>query len=218
MASDLSKLVADVTAAPLGDVIAAVGAGVAAAQAALDEGSIAATLEIYAESGDEGLAMLRDIGYRPTFYTLPETTGEMQVSLRMSSGQAQNGAATPARPAVPSRFAPALRSRIYATPVDAGFRNQFSFDAQVTAKLTFKIVPVPAPLSMEDIRVVPALPGRSLGEARLVLETLGLAAVPVDKNGTETPDAPDKTIILTTTPAASAIVPAGSTITLTLKS
>lgn len=217
MASDLSKLVADVTAAPLGDVIAAVGAGVAAAQAALDAGSLAQTLEIYSESGDAGLALLRDIGYRPTFYTLPETTGEMQVSLRLSSGQAQNGAAPVPRTLLPARLGTPMRSRIYATPVDAGFRNQFGFDAQVTAKLTFKIVPVPPPLAMEDIRVVPALAGRTLGEGRLVLETLGLAALPVDKAGAEVADAADAAVITATNPAASAIVAAASTVTLTLK-
>lgn len=216
MPSDLSKLVSDVTAAPLGDVIAAVGAGVAAAQAALDAGSLAQTLEIYSESGDAGLAMLRDIGYRPTFYTLPETTGEMQVSLRLSSGQAQNGAAPAPRPLLAGLAAP-MRSRVYATPVDAGFRNQFGFDAQVTAKLTFKIVPVPPPLAMEDIRVVPALAGRNFAEAQLVLETLGLAASPVDKDGAEITDAKPDATIIKTDPAAQAITPAGSRITLTLK-
>jgi hypothetical protein len=217
MPSDLSKLVSDVTAAPLGDVIAAVGAGVAAAQAALDAGSLAQTLEIYSETGDAGLAMLRDIGYRPTFYTLPETTGEMQVSLRLSSGQAQNGAAPPPPPGIANRFAAPLRSRVYATPVDAGFRNQFGFDAQVTAKLTFKIVPVPPPLAMEDIRVVPALAGRTLAEARLVLETLGLVATAVDQNDTIIAEPKADATIIKTDPAGQAIAPAGSTITLTLK-
>jgi hypothetical protein len=217
MPSDLSKLVSDVTAAPLGDVIAAVGAGVAAAQAALDAGSLAQTLEIYSESGDAGLAMLRDIGYRPTFYTLPETTGEMQVSLRLSSGQAQNGAAPAPRPLLGAGLAAPLRSRMYATPVDAGFRNQFGFDAQVTAKLTFKIVPVPAPLAMDDIRVVPALVDRTLGVARTVLETLGLTAVAVDKNGKEIAEPNSEAIIAKSEPAAQTITPAGSTITLTLK-
>jgi hypothetical protein len=213
MPSDLSKLVSDVTAAPLGDVIAAVGAGVAAAQAALDAGSLAQTLEIYSESGDAGLAMLRDIGYRPTFYTLPETTGEMQVSLRLSNGQAQNGAAPAPRPLLGA----AMRSRMYATPVDAGFRNQFGFDAQVTAKLTFKIVPVPAPLAMDDIRVVPTLVDRPFGIARTVLETLGLTAVAVDKNGKEIAEPDSEAVIIKSEPAAQAITPAGSTITLTLK-
>jgi hypothetical protein len=217
MPSDLSKLVSDVTAAPLGDVIAAVGAGVAAAQAALDAGSLAQTLEIYSESGDAGLAMLRDIGYRPTFYTLPETTGEMQVSLRLSSGQAQNGAAPAPRPTIANRLATPIRSRVYATPVDAGFRNQFSFDARVTAKLTFKIVPVPPPLAMEDIRVVPALVERTFGVAQTVLETLGLTAVAVDKDGKEIPEPKSEATIIKSDPAAQAITPAGSTITLTLK-
>lgn len=212
--SELSKLVGEVLASPLGQVIASVGQGVADAQAALDAGSLAQTLEIYSESGDAGIAMLRDIGYRPTFYVLPETTGEVQVSLKMSSGSAQNGGApAPGRPVLANA---AMRSRVYVTPVDAGFRNQFSYDASASAKLTFKIVPVPPPAALDDIRVVPDLVKRTAAEARLVLDTLGLEPRFVDAGG-KTVDAPtDAAIVAATAPAASAIVGAGSTVIVTL--
>lgn len=217
MAGELSKLVADLLASPLGDVIASVGEGVAAAQAALDAGSVAQTLEIYSESGDEGLALLRSVGYRPTFYTLPETTGEIQVSLRLSGGQAQNGGAA-AKP-LPQRLGRAapLRARMYATPVDAGFANQFNYSAQASAKIVFRIVPVPPPLALEDIRVVPALAGRAASEATLVLETLGLGAAFVDKDGAAVAEPAANRAVTGTEPAAQAIVPGGSVVTVRLK-
>ena len=65
--TELANIISDVVASPLGEVIAAVGQGVADAQQALDEGSPGKTLEIYSEGGSQMLQMLRDIGYNPTF-------------------------------------------------------------------------------------------------------------------------------------------------------
>ena len=62
--TNIKNLVQDVVASPLGDVIASVGQGVAEAQHALDEGSLSAVLDIYAESDDEKLKLLQEIGYR----------------------------------------------------------------------------------------------------------------------------------------------------------
>ncbi len=89
--SEISNLIKDVVASPLGDIIAAVGQGVADAQQALDEGSLAKTLEIYSEGGTEALQMLREIGYSPTFYTLPETTGEVRIAMRLGNNQSGQG-------------------------------------------------------------------------------------------------------------------------------
>ena len=60
MSSALSSLVSDVVASPLGDVIASVGEGVAAAQRALDEGSLAQTLAIYSEQAEHDCACSRN--------------------------------------------------------------------------------------------------------------------------------------------------------------
>ena len=76
----IKELVSDVMAAPIGELIAAVGQGVADAQQALDRGSLAQILEIYSHADSDELKLLQQIGYQPTFYALPETTGEIQVS------------------------------------------------------------------------------------------------------------------------------------------
>jgi hypothetical protein len=214
--SKLKNLIGDVVASPLGQVIAQVGQGVADAQEALDEGSLARVLEIYSEGDDEKLALLREIGYRPTFYTLPETTGEVRVALRLGSGAQGAGGARAVKPSAPAtatlRAVPArvgltaLPARMYAAPVDAGYANAYGYQADIAAKLTFRIVPVPPPDGADELRMVPGLAGRSAPDAGAALEALGLVAVFVDGAGQEvaTPAAPDA--VMAQSPAADAIL------------
>ena len=220
MANELTALMQDVLASPLGDVIASVGQGVAAAQQALDEASVAKTLEIYREGGDAMVALLREIGYRPTFYVLPETTGEVSVSMRLAGGN--TGAAAPANP-VASALNPAIaaralqRVRTYVTPVDAGFANRYGFTASASAKLTFKIVPVPPPDGIDQARVMPDLAGRTIGDALLVLDMLDLAVRIVDKDGNAA-SAPDAAaVVAETDPVAGTVVRTDGEIVVRLK-
>lgn len=176
--SELSNLIKDVVASPLGDVIASVGRGVADAQQALDEGSLAKTLEIYSEGGAAAVQMLRDIGYSPTFYALPETIGEVRIALRLGNQQ-QN---TPLPPQSAAGFLALNKAaltkapKLYATPVDASYANRFGYQADISAKLTFKIVPVPAPAGVDEMRVLPDVTTAPLPEALVRLQSLDLAA------------------------------------------
>ena len=96
----IKDLVSDVMAAPIGDIIASVGQGVAQAQEALDRASLAQVLAIYHESDSDEIRLLQEIGYQPTFYALPDTTGEIQVALSISG---QNSASsTPAATTLPA--------------------------------------------------------------------------------------------------------------------
>jgi hypothetical protein len=183
MKNNISDLVKDIVASPLGEVIASVGEGVAEAQQALDEGSLAKTLEIYSEGGEEALRVLREIGYRPTFYALPDTTGEVRVSMRLGKSAAgtatQNKSRVGLQPAVVTQLARmgrniGIKPRIYATPVDAGYANRYGYQANISAKLSFKIVPVPAPDGVDDIRVLPNFVGKPVSESRDVADSLGL--------------------------------------------
>ncbi len=225
--ADIKSLVSDVVAAPLGEVIASVGQGVADAQHALDEGSLAAVLGIYAESGDAKLRLLQEIGYRPTFYALPETTGEVRVTLRLGQGAAGQGtgtavrkAAVPEIQAVPVRTGLNARigNRLYATPVDAGYSNRFGYSADVSAKLTFKIVPVPAPEGADELRLVPDLAGRTAAEARAALEALGLAAAFSAGDGVVVADVPAAAEVAGQAPAAQSVLRLGDEVRLTLAS
>jgi len=182
MKNNISDLIDDVVASPLGAVIASVGEGVAEAQQALDEGSLAKTLEIYTEGGEEMLTVLREIGYRPTFYALPETTGEVRVSLHLGksvSGGITNPPGTGIQPVVRTQLARTGRNlgiqpRLYATPVDAGYANRYGYKADISATLTFKIVPVPAPDGVDELRVLPDFVGKTIAQSRALAESLGL--------------------------------------------
>jgi len=226
--NDRSRLVHDVVAAPLGDVIASVGAGVAAAQHALDEASLAAVLELYTSSEDERIQLLQAIGYRPTFYALPETTGEVRVALRLGGGAAgSDGRAVRPQPVTPSsetRVLPArlglnlLPAKLYATPVDAGYANHYGYTADVSATLTFRIVPVPPPQGADELRVVPDLTASTaptVAAARAALAPLGLVPRFVASDGATVEPADDDEVTAQT-PTAGVIVGLGDEVTLTV--
>lgn len=222
--TELANIISDVVASPLGEVIAAVGQGVADAQQALDEGSLAKTLEIYSEGGSQMLQMLRDIGYNPTFYTLPETTGEVRIALRLGSNQTAAPSSTPQINASLARQGlnlPALTNKLYATPVDAGYANRFGYQADISAKLTFKIVPVPAPNGVDELRVVPNVVESKVGDANARLAALQLSVRWVDEQGEALASVDDSQIVLNQSPVGQgdrpAIVRAGQEITLQLK-
>lgn len=228
MPNELADLLNEVLASPLGNVIASVGEGVAEAQQALDEASLAKTLEIYRESDDDLLRVLREIGYRPTFYVLPETIGEVNVSMRLSGGGARD--ASPAqRAAIP--LAPGLRPdmlgrldslrkvqqvRAYITPVDASFQNRYNYEATASAKLTFKIVPVPPPPGVEELRVVPDLGTSTVQSARSVLDLLDLPARFLDRAGNLLADPAPTSVVERQEPGAGAILGPGRELTLHL--
>lgn len=201
----------DALSAPVGDLITSVGLGVARAQAELDSATVAALKEIYENVDDQTHALLREIGYRPTFYAIPEATGELAVALTIS-GQAETtttttgGGASPA----PSSYTQA-RARVYAAPVDASYRNRYGYEMSATSQLKFKIVPVPPSNQAEQLRVVPALSGKSFADTIALLDLFALTWAVSD--GSEPADAD---LVDSHEPAAGTLVAAGSTVTLTM--
>ena len=105
----------------------------------------------------------------------------------------------------------------YVTPVDAGFANRYGFSATASAKLTFKIVPVPPPDGMDQARVMPDLAGRKIGDALLVLDMLDLAVRIVDQ-ADQAVSAPDAAAVVSeTTPVAGTVVRTDGEIVIKLK-
>lgn len=227
----IKNLVSDVMAAPIGEIIAAVGQGVAQAQEALDQGSLAKILAIYSEGDDAELRLLQEIGYQPTFYALPETIGEIQVALSISGDTRSQTPPAPIQASKPEKHTPlnigAISSarllhsklpaaRLYAAPVNADLTNRYGFQSTAAAKVTFKIVPVPAPGRASEIRVVPALVGLTWAKAVQLAELLDQELLPMDKQGKaiEEPQADRK--ISAQTPEAGSIVTVGDSIEVTL--
>ena len=228
--------------APMGDLIAAVGRGVAEAQQALDMGSLGALLSIYddPDTSDQRLALLREIDYRPTFYAIPEVTSELTVALTIT-GQSTSasspsstttaplaaaplaaGAMAMAAPAAPGARAIAPQydvaaPRLYVAPVDASYQNRYAFDLRATSSIKFKIVPVPPPAQAEQLRVVPSLVGRTFAETRTLLELYRLGwAQPAPAAGDPPPaDPADADLVLTQSAAPGSLLRAGEVIVLT---
>lgn len=158
MSSNSYDYVKDAFSAPLGDFIASIGEGVGHAQAALDEGSLRQTLEIYNSDPDqahETLKMLREVGYQPTFYTIPKTTAKAKISLSIS--QQSTGTS--------NQNSRAFRPKMYATPVNATNTNKYNLGLNATAEIEFDIVPVP-PTDMQVIRFLPNIIEKTVTDAQ----------------------------------------------------
>jgi hypothetical protein len=182
--------VLDALSAPLGELIASVGRGVADAQREMDLASIAAFLDVYERS--EGLFLeLQRIGYRPNWYHIPEAEGDIQVALTISGQQTRGPSAGTAPPL-----------KIYAAPVDAGYASRFGFTVQAASRVKFRIVPVPPSSAAEAVQVMPALEGLTRAEARARLAMLGIEA--------EVPDGPDSALVSGQQPAPGSVLAAGA--------
>lgn len=167
------QLFSELLGGPLGELISSVGQGVGDAQAALDQGALEQTLELYDVSKDDDrtteelrlLTLIREIGYQPTFYTIPETEVEAQISLSLDLKSEQS---SPIGGYALSKY------KINATPLNAGNVNRFGLQANAMAKLKFKIVPVPPPQNIAEIRNVPILTDRIWDDdTRGILQNLG---------------------------------------------
>ena len=167
------QLFSEMLGSPLGELISSVGQGVGDAQAALDQGALEQTLDIYDLSKDEArpeeelklLTLIREIGYQPTFYTIPSTEVEAQISLSMDLKDQQTS---------PIGGTPLSKFKVNATPLNASNVNRFGIQANAMAKLKFTIVPVPPPQNATEIRNVPDLSTRTWNEeTKVLLENLG---------------------------------------------
>jgi hypothetical protein len=213
MAQDAADLFSDSLSTPLGEVIAAVGRGVAEAQTALDHASLAATLAMYEMDGDAGVEALRAIGYRPTFYVLPETTCEVQVSMHIGGTGGADGSAGGA-----NRPGAVGQARTYVTPVDAAFQQRYAFQASGAAKLTFKIVPVPPPSALDDAAPMPDVRGLKAAQAVSLLAARGLSAAFLDADGKALSPAEAAELIVQAQDAAPrSLVATTETVTLNVK-
>ena len=150
------QLFSELLGGPLGELISSVGQGVGDAQAALDQGALQQTLDIYDISKDNDRSaeelnlvnLIREMGYQPTFYSIPETEVEAQISLSLDLKSEQS---TPTAGYTLSKY------KVNATPLNAGNMNRYGIQADAMAKLKFKIVPVPPPPGSADLRLVPDL-------------------------------------------------------------
>lgn len=156
----LPNLLDDVPAA-LGELIGAVGRGVADAQQALDRSTIDQISRIYGDLDDEAQAYLRAIGYQPTWYKIPELKADLLLTLTVAGGDGVQRSA-------------GRGVSLHATPVDANYANKYRFNLEAASRVSFTVVPVPPTAQAEEMVVVPKLTGRTEAVAAALLDELGL--------------------------------------------
>jgi hypothetical protein len=127
--------------APIESLIIALGQGIADAQKALDNNSIAVQQSIDMDP------VLSQYGLQATWYQFP--TVNMQIKMSMSitqDNQPQNTPNVGGSPLLnPNRF------RIIAQPLSATFQNQFNYDANAATEINLTLVPVPPPMSGNQV-------------------------------------------------------------------
>lgn len=212
-ADDLAEITRALSA-PLGELIAAVGRGVAEAQWALDQHTVDTFKAVY--GGDEAAYKeLRQLGYQPTWYRIPEVAAEIYVTLSASGEERLGlgaGASAANVPSLPDGETSPGRIQLYATPVDASYSNTYDYQLRACSQLKFRIVPVPASGQADGMKVVPKLDGMQYQAAQALLTQLGIPYQLADPY--YEPQGHEK--ITDTAPKAGSILPGGQALVLTL--
>lgn len=215
-ADDLTEITRALSA-PLGELIAAVGRGVAEAQWALDMHTVETFKSVYGGDG-EAYEALRRLGYQPTWFRIPEVAAEIYITLSASGEERSGGTAPAATPALEHDGSPpgeAGRIQLYATPVDASFSNTYDYQLRACSQLKFRIVPVPAPGQADGMKLVPkGLVGMRLRDAQTLLAQQGIAYQIAGPAYYE-PTGDEK--ITGTEPQANDILPAGQAVVLSFE-
>jgi hypothetical protein len=142
------RRVTDLLSAPIEQVIAALGSGIARAQRELDQFAIATQREIDQDP------ILSEYGLQATFYQIPRA--ELDLTIAIAMEEEPRTRATGATSELPSQITrlPRLK-QLYLQPINAAYINQFSFDVQASSKIKLTVVPVPPPTA--DTSVNPNL-------------------------------------------------------------
>ena len=152
--------ISETMAAPLGDLIAAVGRGLAGAQQSLDLATFETIRAMY-KGDDAALEIMRQLGWQPTWYRIPELAAELTLSLSVSATETRAGQGPGA-------------VQLYGSPMDASYTNRYDYDLQAASVVKFKIVAVPPAVELGERKIVPSLKDKTLAQARQRLADLGI--------------------------------------------
>ena len=115
-------------AAPVADFATEVAIGIARAQTALDEAALALWRKV---DTDPALKDLKEIGYQPTWYTIPLAEAEIKLTFYYESQQ--SGSAT---------------RRMYVLPFNAKTQTAGKLQQEGASQLKLRIVPTPPPAAV----------------------------------------------------------------------
>jgi hypothetical protein len=113
----------EILVTPVSTMITQIAESIGKAQAGLDRAS---ALMAKAAASDE---TLKEIGYQPTFYVIPEMVVELKVALHFEGATGGNA---PTKP------------RLLATPHNAVYQNALRYTGDGASSIKLKVVPVPS--------------------------------------------------------------------------
>jgi hypothetical protein len=113
-----------ILAAPVAEFATSVAIGIAQAQTALDQAALALWKQV---DSDPALKDLKEIGYQPTWYTIPLAEAEIKLTFYFESTQSS------------------ASRRMFVLPFNAKTQIASKLTEQGTSQLKLKIVPTPPP-------------------------------------------------------------------------
>ena len=144
-------------AAPIEDLIVALGQGIAQAQQSLDQNSVQMQETIDTDP------VLSQYGLQATWYQFPTVTMQLKMSLSIAQDQPQAASQAISLPIV----AQINRTRLIAQPLSAAFQSQFNYDAQAATQVNLTLVPVPPPKSGNQVTAPPNMTAAAVQTAAL---------------------------------------------------
>jgi len=138
MATDPPQRVGELLAAPLEELLVALGSGIGRAQAELDRHSIDTQTRIL------GDPLLAPYGLEANWYQIPTTELEVKVAVELEGTE---GATVSGTPSLLEPRADLVRPvpRMWVAPVNPRFKNQFDYDVQAATTVKLSVVAVPPP-------------------------------------------------------------------------
>jgi len=169
MADDPLSTAVETFSAPIEHLITALGQGIAQAQRAMDQNSIQTQEALDTDP------VLSQYHLQATWYQFPSVNLQLKLSLAISEDQspasasASHSSARLASPRLSAVLGAALQSpvRLIAQPVSASYQTHFSYDAQAASTISVNIVPVPPPISSDQVTVPPRLQTSAVQAAAL---------------------------------------------------
>jgi len=166
MAEDPLSTAVETFSAPIENLITALGQGIAQAQRAMDQNSIATQEQLDTDP------VLSQYHLQATWYQFPSASLELKLSLSISEDQSSSPNSAPSVAHVNPRLGVASLQfqnpvRLIAQPVSASYQTHFNYDAQAASTITVNIVPVPPPVASDQVTIPPRMQPADVQSAAL---------------------------------------------------
>jgi len=121
-----NKILEEKLAKPLEEVMFHLGRGIALTQMELDKNSMA--IQVMIDNNPD----LKKLGLESTWYQIPEVDIDLKIAVHIVEEKEES----------------IKRKRIFVSPINATYKNEFNYDVSASTSIKMKIVPIPPPIKM----------------------------------------------------------------------